>query len=181
MIPGDAKRVFKGVRFDVYQWQQKMFDGSTATYEGLKRRSSVEILAIHKGKITVTHEEQAGVASFIGIPAGLIEDNEDPLVAAQRELQEETGLTSDDWELLERYTPMGNIEWTVHVYLARDCKKTAKQSMDPGEKIRVRYLTFEEFIRTVTKESFRHKDLALQLLKMHYNKTLSKFKKKMLK
>lgn len=25
-IPEDAKLVFKGIMYDVYQWQQKMFD-----------------------------------------------------------------------------------------------------------------------------------------------------------
>ncbi len=36
-IPPNAKRVFKGIIFDVYQWQQKMFDGSKETFEMLKR------------------------------------------------------------------------------------------------------------------------------------------------
>jgi len=31
-IPKDAKLVFKGKIFDVYQWQQKVYDGTTVTY-----------------------------------------------------------------------------------------------------------------------------------------------------
>ena len=55
-IPADAKRVFEGVIFDVYQWQQKMFDGSTETFEVLKRPDSVEVIAIKDGKMVVIHE-----------------------------------------------------------------------------------------------------------------------------
>ncbi len=37
----EAKRVFKGVRFDVYQWKQKRYDGTKATFELIKRADSI--------------------------------------------------------------------------------------------------------------------------------------------
>ena len=36
-IPINAKKVFQGIIFDVYQWEQKLFDGTVATFEKLKR------------------------------------------------------------------------------------------------------------------------------------------------
>src|SRR5215467_9321922 len=33
LIPEHAERVFQGKIFDVYQWPQKLYDGSTATFE----------------------------------------------------------------------------------------------------------------------------------------------------
>lgn len=35
-IPSFAKKVFKGIMFDVYQWQQKMFEGKLETFEKMK-------------------------------------------------------------------------------------------------------------------------------------------------
>lgn len=35
-IPDHAKCVFKGVIFDVYQWEQKLYNGTTTTFEKLK-------------------------------------------------------------------------------------------------------------------------------------------------
>ena len=35
-VPKQAKRVFKGVIFDVYQWEQEMFDGTKEIFEKLK-------------------------------------------------------------------------------------------------------------------------------------------------
>ncbi len=53
-----AKRVFKGVRFGTYQWEQKQFDGSIATYEIVKRNDTVIILPIIDGKIILVKEQQ---------------------------------------------------------------------------------------------------------------------------
>ena len=54
-LPENAKLTFKGEIWKVYQWPQKMFDGTTATFEGLKhRKNGVKIIAIHQGKIIMT-------------------------------------------------------------------------------------------------------------------------------
>ena len=36
-IPKNATKVFSGKTFDVYQWEQEMFDGSKKIFEKLKR------------------------------------------------------------------------------------------------------------------------------------------------
>jgi len=33
LVPEEAKLVFKGIIYDVYQWEQKMFDGTFSTFE----------------------------------------------------------------------------------------------------------------------------------------------------
>ncbi len=48
-------------------------------------------------------------------------DGEDPLEAAKRELEEETGLTSEHWEKIGRFQEANGIaEIYGHVFLARD-------------------------------------------------------------
>jgi 8-oxo-dGTP pyrophosphatase MutT (NUDIX family) len=48
-------------------------------------------------------------------------DGENPLEAAQRELEEETGLTSDRWEQIGRFQEANGIaEIYGHVFIARD-------------------------------------------------------------
>ena len=44
-LPKNSKLVFKGDMFDTYQWPQKMFDGSTRTFEMLKRADTVHLIA----------------------------------------------------------------------------------------------------------------------------------------
>jgi hypothetical protein len=92
-IPSHAKKVFEGVIFDVYQWEQKMFDGSVETYEKLKRNGTVEIIAVTKDKkIIVLKESQPARSEFTNLISGRIERGETPLETARKELLEEAGM-----------------------------------------------------------------------------------------
>lgn len=166
MIPKDAKLVFKGVLFDVYQWQQEMFDGTFMMYERLRRRPSVTVLPITSdGKIMLCEEEQPSRGKFLSTPGGQINDNEAPDHAVARELLEETGY-SGDLELWMETHPYGNkIEWDVHNYIARDCKKVAEQDLDAGERITPRWVSFDEFIKIVLEDdNFRNVELTLAVI-----------------
>lgn len=158
MIPKDAKLVFKGVLFDVYQWQQEMFDGSFRTYERLRRKPSVTVLPITaEGKLMLCEEEQPGRGKFLSTPGGQVEAGESPEHAAERELLEETGYTGR-LEFWMTSQPYGNkIEWEVHNYIVRDCYKVTEQHLDAGERITPIFLDFELFIDAVlTSPNFRN-------------------------
>ncbi len=45
-MPANAKRVFKGVVFDTYQWEQDMYDGTKKTFEKLKRPDTVVVFPV---------------------------------------------------------------------------------------------------------------------------------------
>ena len=110
-IPPEAKCVFKGIIFDVYQWEQKMFDGSTATFEMLKRPNTLQVIAADENYIYLGQEEQPGKGPFFSLFGGRQEPGEDPLAGAKRELLEESGLAADDWELLKQV----NLPFVQHV------------------------------------------------------------------
>lgn len=166
-IPKNAKRVFKGIIFDVYHWQQKLFDGSMATYEGLKRPDSVEIIAVKANKIVLARQEQPALAPFHGLFAGRVDQGEEPLEAAKRELLEESGLESDDWELLKVYEPlMTKIEWRSHLFVARSSKKVQEPALDHGEKIEIKEVDFDEFLEIVSRDDFRDKELSYDICEM---------------
>lgn len=74
----------------------------------------------------------------IEIPGGAVNHKEDLLLAAKRELQEETGYTSRSW------TSLGKIEVNpafmtnyCETFLAIDAEKTQNQNLDPFEEIEV--------------------------------------------
>lgn len=147
-IPDNAKKVFEGLIFDVYHWEQEMFDGTTSTFEAIKRIDSNSILAIADNKIIITKEEQPGKGIYIDIPGGRVERGEDGMAAAKRELLEETGYMSEDFQewLIEDSARMSKLEWSTFYYVARNCKKVQEQSLDAGEKIELQWIPFEELL-----------------------------------
>ena len=86
----------------------------------------------------------------IECPAGMMEKGEDPLVAAKRELLEETGYTSEDWTCigptLESTSKLTN---TMHLFLARNAIPTAAQHLDPYEHVEVIKVSLEAAVEMV--------------------------------
>jgi ADP-ribose pyrophosphatase len=68
---------------------------------------------------------------FIELPAGKIDPNEAVLVTGQRELQEETGYTANEWIKLGLQHPcIGYSNEVIHIYLARGLTKGQHQRDD---------------------------------------------------
>jgi ADP-ribose pyrophosphatase len=181
-IPKNAKRVFKGIIFDTYQWEQKMFNGTNETFEMLKRPDTVEIIATLDDKILICEQEQPNTSLFYSLFGGRVDKGEKPLNTAKRELLEEAGHSSKDWELINSHEPYSKMEWTVYVYIARNCKKTANQNLDAGEKIKILPVSFEKFLKIIDSEKFRDKDFYSYISKIKQSENkLNEFKKKLFK
>ena len=91
--PKNAKRVFNGKIFDVYQWRQKMFDGSYRIFERTRMASSAILIATVGKKIVVLKQKQPDTDWFLTTPSGRLDvPGERPIEAAKRELLEETGM-----------------------------------------------------------------------------------------
>ena len=180
-IPRHAKKVFNGILFDVYQWEQKLFDGSKTTFEGVVHTPSVQVIALTQDKkIVLLKEKQPFRGSFTSLIGGKVNSGEDYKTAAKRELLEETGMKCSQLEFFKIDKEAGHMIWNTQYYFAKGCKKVQEPQVDSGEKISVSLLDFDEFICEVAKPQFRNKGFSLMVLQMHYEKTLDEFKKKLL-
>lgn len=155
-IPDNAQKVYSGILHSVYQWKQKMFDGSYQTFEAIKRSPSVTVIALTPaGKVLVVDEEQPYNGRFVTIPGGVAE-SDDLLSNARRELLEETGYESESWEHLVDIdvVPYAKLEWKSHFFIARNCRQTSKIAADPGERLTVREVTVSDFLTLIEREDF---------------------------
>lgn len=80
------------------------------------------------------------------LPGGTYEsDCEEPLAAAKRELLEETGLSSNNWiNFGEFYDYPTKDTHKMHLFLAKNCIKTAEPIIDPQEEIELVKIPIDE-------------------------------------
>lgn len=180
-LPESAKKVFEGAMFDVYQWEQVMFDGSVKIYEKLKRPDTVIVLAVlDNGKIVLTKQEQSSKEPFIAATGGRVKLGEAILDAAKRELREETGYEAEEFTLWKAFQPISRIEWAVYVFVARGVKKSFAPSPGSGEKIEVMEVEFDEFIRLALQENFYQHEIYRDIAEAMYNQGKMDYLKKLL-
>ncbi len=170
-LPPDAKMVFKGEIFEVWQWEQKMYDGTVETFEKLKRSNTAGVIATVGDKILIQTQEQPDKPDpFTSIPGGRCEEGESSLEAAKRELLEETGYVSLDWELWIEQNPVGKMVWTVNTYIARNCVYKQPPQLDPGEKITTKLLSFDDFLMLSDDKNFYERELTFALFRARFDK-----------
>lgn len=144
LIPDSAELVFKGVLFDVYHWQQELYDGSFTTYEMLKRADTVRIIAIKDNKLVLIDEQQVRHNPNRHFPTGKVDKKEDWLTAAKRELREETGLSFANWRLIAVEQPNDQMEWFFATYVATECTGEQAPAHEAGERSTTILLDFAD-------------------------------------
>ena len=88
---------------------------------------------------------------LIEVPAGTFEQGEtDGLVVAKRELLEETGYVSDDWQYIgatvESSAKLTNY---MHIYFANHCRKISGQHLDATEELEVLVMPLKQAVEMV--------------------------------
>lgn len=172
-IPKHAKRVFQGKIFDIYQWRQKMFDGSVEIFEKATRPDTVIVIATQKDKLICLRQKQPNTKWFMSTPSGRMDvPGESPKQAALRELLEETGMKPKKLIFWKKISTQGKVISNIYFYIARDCYKVTEQKLDPGEKINVTTLTFDEFLKLTNSKTSSHwlSEMVIDMHKAQLNK-----------
>ncbi len=157
----------------MYQWQQELFDGTKTTYEKLKRQDAVVVVGVTtEGEFLVTLQEQPGQKQYACLASGHIELGETPYETAVRELREETGYEASEWELLRSDQPIREIDWALYHFVARGCKPVTDIQQDPGERIALQKLNFEEFLTFCLRPDFTERLLQAHLMRAMLNPDL---------
>lgn len=131
-------------------------DGTEGTYNVIECGESVFIVPITKDKkillvklfrYTTQHEAWE-------VPAGGVEAGETPLVAAKRELQEETGYTGTTWQALGSFESMnGMTDAVAHVFEASGLNETQYHEKQEEGIIKVQGFSFDEAITMILEGS----------------------------
>lgn len=102
------------------------------------------------------------------IPGGMVDPGEDHESAAKRELQEETGYTSNDWTYLGacQQNPAINDE-LCHMWLAKNVQRTHDMRLDGTEHINVAHMAPGDVIQAVHDGRFMHPHALVALSRVY--------------
>ena len=170
--PANAKKVFQGEIYSVYQWPQKMYDGSTETFECMIRPDTVTVIPFLDEKtVIVTKQQQPHKADpFLCFPGGRVDPGETLEEAGAREFREETGYTAG------RLIPWFIIPWKgiyrfeEAIYVATDVKKDPRGiHEDAGEKIEVLEVPWKNVVQNSLRRELRGPHAMLAVLGMEFD------------
>lgn len=149
--------------FNIFQVKiskyKNLRNGTTLDAVILDTPDWVNVVALDEDQSIVMVEQfrfGAGMKS-LEVPAGLIEPGEDHLQAAKRELSEETGYTTQQWEYLGLVKPNpAFLNNKCHFWLARNVHLTHHPNPDPGENLEVKLITPGELRQAVLEGKINH-------------------------
>lgn len=129
------------VHIDKFQFP----DGSEAEMEVVRHPGGAAVVALDENhNVCLLRQYRHVLGAWIWeLPAGKRDAGEDPLITAQRELEEEAGLRAAQWlPLGAMWTSPGILDEVLHLYLARDLTRVPANT-EAHELIEVHWLAWD--------------------------------------
>lgn len=145
----ESREVFKAtdgkaVYIELYQDKIRTPKGSVITYTKYHASDVVIVVPfLDRQKLLMIRQFRYPIGKvLLEFPAGHVENGEDPLATAKRELQEETGYSAKKVEYVYSYHPsVSRTRQSVHVFRATGLAKTSATKHDSGEQITTETIT----------------------------------------
>lgn len=147
---GDGKTVY----IELYQDRVRTPKGNVLTYTKYHASDVVIVVPfIDRQTLLMIRQFRYPIGKvLLEFPAGHVENKEDPLDTAKRELEEETGYRARKVEYVYSYHPaVSRARQSVHIFRATDLARASATKHDGGEQISIRKVTVKRLRQLITK------------------------------
>ena len=144
------------IRHDFYKNPRNQKVVKTIAIEG---NNAANVIAKTKeGKIIMVRQFRFGIGDYtLEIPGGMIDEGEEVLKAAQREVREETGYVGENWSYLGNI--LANPVWmdsTIHHFYMDNAELKYELKLDDAEDVALVLLTPEEIYYKIDNGEIKH-------------------------
>ncbi len=142
----------RGRVFDATIENVTLPNGVTIDLDVLRHPGAAAIVPLtNNNEVVMLRQYRHAIGKMLWeIPAGTLDEAEEPQACARRELMEETGYRADTWDDLGAVTPVaGYSDERILLYLARDLAP-AEQDLDADEVLEVHTIPFERVVSMIT-------------------------------
>ena len=146
----NSKKIFDGKVVKLFVDEVLTPNNNVATREIVKHLGGVCILGIIDNKVIMEKQYRYAYDEILyELPAGKLEQGEQPLEAAKREFEEETGYKVNNIiEYGKMYPTCGYSNEIIYLFLAEGLRKS-KRNLDEDEIIDLEYIEIEEVVKMI--------------------------------
>ena len=151
-----SREAYRGPLFRVTTDEVLEPTGIRVRRDVVRHSGSIVVLAVDESgpapRVLLERQYRHAAGRFLHeLPAGRIDDGENELAAAKRELLEETGYSARQWKrILHFWVSPGFVAEAMSIYLARGLKP-GKAQPEADEVIEVRMVPLSQAVRMVLK------------------------------
>lgn len=166
-----SHEVYDGVIFKVTS-DEVLINGNLHKRDVVHHHGGVGVLAIQDHKILFVKQYRYAISQFtLEIPAGKLEAGEVPYECAMRELEEESGYTSDVLHpLCAMYSTPGFCDEKLHLFYTSQLIKVENPlPMDEDEDIEIEWIDIDEALQMLDNQVINDAKtiVAIQFAKLH--------------
>ena len=148
-----SQQVYDGGFIQVTEDRVLLPSGREGKRSVVRHKGGAAVVALdHQTRVALVRQycyRYATDREMIELPAGKLEDNEPPMEAAVRELEEEAGLTAESWQAFGQIVPTcGYCDEIIYLFLATRLQEV-EQKLDEDEYLSLFWLPLDQAVAMV--------------------------------